>query len=384
MTEETIGENRYLKFVPPNPSGEKLPLLVMLHGCSQSPEQFASETRMNELARSEKFIVVYPDQANTSQRFQCWTFYRELQRSSEEGEAGLIRTIVKAVSTRHAVDEQRIYLAGFSAGGAMAAQLAATFPKLFAAVGIHSGMEYGVADGAFEAVEAMEKGGPNPEETGREAYVAMGNRADPVPTIVLHGLDDEIVAPVNGRQAAEQAAQTLDLIGDGIDDDYIDYVPDSVITDSTPGHPSVRREYRYSDGRLGVVEYRIEGLAHSWSGGSRNGVYTDPRAPDASKIIWDFFKRHTLDTVDENVQPLPSISIDTARSIVLVGNSVSFKANPANADFRFEWNFGDGTKKQGQSVSHVFRKPGKYSVRLNLIHQGRTRKTSRTITVVEP
>lgn len=298
FVQHSFGDRSYRLYVPDTDSSDSLSLVVMLHGCTQSSRQFASETGMNDRARKEKFMVIYPDQVRAAQRYRCWNFYESAQRERGRGEVALIRGMVEDVAARRALDHRRIYLAGFSGGAGMAVHLGVAYPDVFAAVAVHSGFEYGAADGVAEALAAMEEGGPDPQKTGREAYVEMGSRADAVPTVVIHGLEDEIVDPVNGRQAARQATQTLDLVGDGVDDNYIDGGPESVEENSTSGHEYSRREYRYEDGRLGVVEYRIEGMDHSWAGGSPEGAYVDPDAPDATRIIWEFFERHTLDRVD--------------------------------------------------------------------------------------
>lgn len=367
FVELTEQDRTYMKYVPNNLDGQKVPLLVMLHGCTQTPKQFARDTKMNELADEKKFIVIYPRQTEDAQRYRCWNFWDDYNITRGSGEAKLIASMVRSTINEHSISDQQIYLAGLSGGGAMAAHLAASYPDLYAAVGIHSGLEFGAANSALDAVVALEQGGPDPEKTSREAYENMGRFADVVPTIVIQGTDDEIVNPINGRQAVKQAIRTIDLVGDGKIDGYIDYRPDSIDTGSTPGHQFTRREYRLENGKLAVVEYRINDMGHAWSGGHQDGHYVNPDGPSASRIIWKFLTRHTQSTVDGNVLENIDPDITVNKSLVLDGETVAFNATGENSNrLRYRWDFDDGSSASGPSVQHSFTEPGNYEVTLQV------------------
>lgn len=290
FTREYYGDESYLKYVPSGVGGSSsVPLLTMLHGCAQSPGQFANETGMNAVAESETFIVVYPDQMVTENPTQCWNWFDHENHVRGSGETALIANITQATIAEHAIDPHRVYVAGFSAGAAMVPDLLAAYPDVFAAGGIHSGLEYAAAESASGAGIAMVYGGPNPIEQGTDAYRLMNDNgvASRIPTIVFHGTDDAMIDPVNGQQAAIQAVRTNDLASS---EDF-DTDPDAVRSGTTDTFDySV---YEYHDPNNTVVEqWLVQGMGHAWSGGSTVGEYTAPDGPDASRILWEFFDSH--------------------------------------------------------------------------------------------
>jgi poly(hydroxyalkanoate) depolymerase family esterase len=183
--------------------GTAVPLLVMLHGCIQTAEDFATGTQMNQLAEQYGFIVVYPQQTRKENRNGCWNWFTPSNQTRDQGEPASIAGVVQAIveQTSHwTIDPNRIYIAGVSAGAAMAGILAATYPDLFAAVGMHSGVEYQAATNLIHGVRAMRRGGPDPVLQGQRAHEAMGSFGRRVPTIVFHGTRDDTVSSVNGDQ----------------------------------------------------------------------------------------------------------------------------------------------------------------------------------------
>jgi poly(hydroxyalkanoate) depolymerase family esterase len=269
------------------------PLLVMLHGCTQTPVDLARGTRMNEAADRHGFAVAYPEQTNRHNPQGCWSWFLTRHQARDSGEPALLAGITEDAIARlgASVDPERVFLAGMSAGAAMAVVLGATYPDLFAAVGVHSGLAYGAATSQRAAFEAMARGAGDPARRGRDAFEAMQGRARLMPTIVLHGTRDSIVHPVNGDQVVEQWLATNSLItagsfdGDPARPDAVDHGR------AEHGHPHTRYRWNDSQGRV-VQEYiKIEGLAHAWSGGDQAGSYTDARGPDASEAIWQFFAR---------------------------------------------------------------------------------------------
>ncbi len=266
------GSRRYRLYTPAcAEAGVALPLVVMLHGCTQTPEDFAAGTRMNEWAERDGFLVCYPAQSAAANGQRCWNWFKDEDQQREGGEPALIAGITRDVMARHSVDPARVYVAGLSAGGALAATMGQVYPDLYAAVGVHSGLACGAARDMSSAFAAMRQGGGAAARTGSPARI---------PTVVFHGDRDPTVAAVNGDEVAAQAIQTVAVRSD---------VEDGGIPD---GH--VYRKTRYIDaaGRALVEQWEIRGAGHAWAGGSSAGSYTDPRGPDASGEMLRFFSEH--------------------------------------------------------------------------------------------
>lgn len=270
------------------------PLVVMLHGCTQDPDDIARGTRMDALADSLGALVLYPGQPASANPKRCWNWYDPMHQKRDAGEPGEIAAITRAIQDEYGADRARTYVAGISAGGAMALITAAAYPDLFAAVGAHSALPWGAAASVVEALAAMGQGAeavPAAKEriTGVALAQAMGASAGeparPLPAIVLHGADDKVVNPANAEALVRQLA-----------DAYAQLTPAArwaaPTTDAiTDGGRTVTRTHAVG----GNVEgWRIAGLGHAWSGGSPAGTYTDPAGPDASAIMLRFLLAHAL------------------------------------------------------------------------------------------
>ncbi|WP_267427782.1 PHB depolymerase family esterase [Methylobacterium sp. GC_Met_2] len=265
------GSRRYKVYVPSGYTGRALPLVVMLHGCTQDPDDFAAGTQMNVLAEEQTFLVAYPAQAQSAHMQRCWNWYAAGDQVREGGEPELIAGIARAVMAEFSADPARVYAAGLSAGGAAAAILAATYPDLFAAVGIHSGLACGAARDLPSALAAM-KGQAGPAATNRQ----------PVPTIVFHGDGDRTVHSANGDQVMAQAGAAPG-------------VTKTVTRETSPGGMAYTRTVRTDANDRAVQEHwLLHGAGHAWSGGSPAGSYTEPRGPDASRAMVRFFLSHAL------------------------------------------------------------------------------------------
>src|SRR3954463_16197030 len=228
------------------------PLVVMLHGCTQPAASSSSGILMNRTADRHGFVVAYPEQAREENPSCCWNWFSTSHQTRGEGEpasiAGATRVVADAVD-RWTIDPARVFVAGMSAGGAMAAVMAATSPDVFAAVAIHSGLAYGSARTLPDAVQAMRRGGPDPEAQGEAALVAMGAAARPVPAIVIHGTADATVAPVNAEHAVRQWMATNRRAAGGYDLDFDR--PDAVVRDDgAGGRPFTRRTWHDGGGRV--------------------------------------------------------------------------------------------------------------------------------------
>ncbi|MCD0157811.1 PHB depolymerase family esterase [Deinococcus sp. 6GRE01] len=276
----------YTLYTPALGTGSARPLVVMLHGCTQSAADFAAGTRMNDLADTQGFFVVYPEQPSSANQSRCWNWFEPAHQARAQGEPAAIRAVVEAVKGRVNVDPARVYVAGLSAGAAMSVIMGATYPDVFSAVGVASGLEFKAATGSAAAFTAMSSGGPDPDAQGTAAYGAMGSFRRTVRTIVFHGSSDYTVSPVNGAQVAAQWVQTNDWADDGQDNGSRSAA--QVTTRS--GTVSGGRAYSVKSFAGGVVEqWSVTGMGHAWSGGSTAGSYTDPKGPDASAEMWRFF-----------------------------------------------------------------------------------------------
>ena len=266
-----MGQLAYRLYVPSTYRQKPMPLVVMLHGCTQSPEDFALGTGMNDVAEEQGLLVVYPEQSKAANTTKCWNWFRPEDQSREVGEPALIAGMIRQIMSTHAVDGERVYVAGLSAGGAAAAIMGAAYPDLFAAVGVHSGLPCRAARDLPSALAVMRHGGPRGE----------GGRATiPLPTIVFHGDQDKTVHPSNGNSILDQAGRATRS-------------PIFEAQGSSPGGMNYTRLVLGDDaGRPVLEQWRLHGAGHAWSGGSANGSYTDPRGPDASREMVRFFAGH--------------------------------------------------------------------------------------------
>lgn len=301
------GTRRYRLFVPEGATGPT-PLLVMLHGCTQDARDFARGTRMNQRAGARGWMVLYPEQPADAHPQRCWNWYLEDHQTAEGGEPALLGSMIESVRASREADPERVYVAGVSAGGAMAQILGASFPERFAAVASHSGVPYGAGRGQAEALDVMEGGGAPVSELARRLRSALGG-SDPPPLVLVHGSADGAVDASNSRRAAAawwlagegdpspRPATPSDAAAgpgaDGAPDLDALLPPPAVATTGTSdgGLEWTRRTWQRADGAPDLELWLVEGLGHAWSGGDPAGSYAEPHGPDASQIVVDFFAR---------------------------------------------------------------------------------------------
>jgi poly(hydroxyalkanoate) depolymerase family esterase len=276
---------RYKLYVPPGTTGRALPLVVMLHGCTQDPDDFAAGTGMNERAREQGFAVLYPAQAAEANPQRCWNWFKHNHQRRGHGEPALIAGMTRAVMQRHGIDARRVFIAGLSAGGAMAALVAATYPELYAAVGVHSGLPAGCAGNLPEALAAMNGAAPPASKTKRRNAAAGPSVA--VPTIVFHGDGDKTVHPRNGEQLIN------DMLNAGVAAPHPRPAPQVQQGVSARGQRYTRSTHHGGAGAESLAEHwLVHGAGHAWSGGDRAGSYTDASGPDATREMLRFFFEH--------------------------------------------------------------------------------------------
>jgi len=265
------GSRTYKLYVPSKYRGEPLPLLIMLHGCTQSPDDFATGTRMNEVAEEQTFLVAYPAQSQSANPSKCWNWFDAGEQRRDHGEPSLIAGITRQIIRDFPIETGRVYVAGLSAGGAAAAIMGATYPDLYAAIGVHSGLPCGAALDMPSAFAAMRQGG--------KPRAAKSRRLDQdmVPMIVFHGDSDKTVNPINGEQIIAQAQAEMTL-------------SKATRRGRVPGGIAYTCTIQTDDtGRPLLEHWVLHGAGHAWSGGSASGSYTEPRGPDASREMVRFF-----------------------------------------------------------------------------------------------
>ncbi|MEO5596301.1 MAG: PHB depolymerase family esterase [Lysobacteraceae bacterium] len=285
------GARDYRLFVPPTEPGKLLSLVVMLHGCTQDPDAFAAGTAMNEIALTRGFMVLYPAQTQSANANRCWNWFERAHQQRDAGEPAILAGMTRHVMNHYGIDPQRIYVAGLSAGGAMAVVLGETYPDLYAAVGVHSGLPSGVAHDLPSAFAAMKSGQASSAMAGlRKKTINRAERPpssvprNAPPTIVFHGDQDKTVGVKNGDQIV--AACMRSAAG------FTDAPSSQSRTERgrcNNGREYTRTSHYNADGHPISELWTIHGAGHAWSGGRKEGSYTDPRGPNASEEMIRFF-----------------------------------------------------------------------------------------------
>lgn len=261
------GTREYKLYIPSHKGGEKRPLIVMLHGCTQNADDFAVGVGMNRLAEQYGCVVAYPNQVIKANHMNCWNWFDPKDQTRDRGEPRIIAGITRAVIAELNIDPERVFVAGLSAGAAMAEVMGVTYPELYAATGVHSGIPYGAASDAASAFAAM--------SGAQGARRAKGRKAE-VRTIIFHGASDRVVHPSNGEAI--------------LDDFRASFAGEETQIDGAAGGRAFKRTVIANASGVAQLErWAVEGLGHAWSGGSPEGSYTDPQGPDASREMLRFF-----------------------------------------------------------------------------------------------
>lgn len=273
----TAGTRPYKLYIPSGYTRQAVPLVIMLHGCSQNATDFSIGTQMNLLAEEATFLVAYPEQGNAANNSKCWNWFQPTNQQRNTGEPALIAGITQQIMRDYRVDMRRIYIAGLSSGGAMAAILAATYPDLYAAVGVHSGLAYGSAHDLPSAFAAMSQGTNQP----------LRQVTTPIPLIIFHGDHDTTVAPINADLLLNQWLQAT-------------YRLQTSKPAITVARGQVKHGYAYTHSlyhnqskQAFIEKWIVHQAGHGWFGGNPQGSYTDARGPNASTEMLRFFNQHS-------------------------------------------------------------------------------------------
>lgn len=272
------GSRSYKLYIPSSGDKRPSPLIVMLHGCAQSADDFAAGTRMSFAAEKRGCFVVYPEQPRAANASNCWNWFRSSDQRRDQGEPSLIAGLTRQIMKDHNIDPRRVYVAGLSAGGAAAAVLGETYPDLYAAVGVHSGLACGSAHDLTSAFNAMRG------DAGASSAASRGAGARVTPTIVFHGDRDSTVHPRNGAHVISRAGADAKL--------QTKAERKSTASGNRYSH-TVKHDARGSS----ILElWELHGAGHAWSGGSPMGSFTDQSGPDATEEMLRFFLEHRRST----------------------------------------------------------------------------------------
>jgi poly(hydroxyalkanoate) depolymerase family esterase len=284
------GTLNYELYVPAGYTpGTAVPLVVALHGCTQTADVFRKLTGFDKLADQKNFIVAFPEQSSSNNYMSCWNWFQDSSITRGASEPTLIAGITAEVQKNYTIDTRRTYVTGLSAGGAMANVMAATYPDVYAAVGSGSGCEYtaGAACAGYQSAD--------PETAEKNAYKAMGSHARAMPWLVFQGDKDTTVPPVNADQAVQTYQILNDLADDGVENGSVPKTPYKTVDGTSPGGESYTVKY-YSDGHGNELgEYwTVHGMNHAWSGGDASQQYSDPDGPDESAAMYAYFMAHAM------------------------------------------------------------------------------------------
>jgi poly(hydroxyalkanoate) depolymerase family esterase len=293
------GAQHYELYIPSTyQAGTPLPLVVALHGCTQTADQFRLLTRWDALAEAKGFIVLFPQQDASANSFKCWNFFQDGSMHRSAGDPARIAAVTSLIENTYNVDPHRVYAAGLSSGGAMASVMAATYPDYFAAIGVGSGCEY-AATAACAGYRSAD-----PAQAGRQAYKEMGPRARPMPFIAFQGDADTTVPPANADQLVQQWLLTNDLADDGAANSSVPSTPANTATGFAPGGRSYTVRTYADNHKAEMAKYWVvRGMKHAWSGGDSSQPYSDPMGPDETAAMYAFFLSHPAPSLTRPAPP---------------------------------------------------------------------------------
>ncbi|MDR3606723.1 MAG: PHB depolymerase family esterase [Oligoflexia bacterium] len=281
------GHRSYYLYIPQNKPTGALPLVLALHGCTEAAPNFAAQSGLNDVAEKYGFAIVYPQETQDDNQMKCWNWFDPANQVRGGGEMDIAMGIINQVSSQIQIDTSRVYVAGFSSGAAMASNLLACYSDVFAGGFIHSGLEYAAASSTMDAFSAQSSGSQvSPTTSGHHAAKCTGSGAKLENILILHGSSDSIVNPVNSTQVLKQFTQ----MNNDLDPTQTDKVVGTQSYTVPGGYKYTMNSYGGTSG-IHIVSVTVDGMDHAWSGAHKNGPYMDPKGPDASEMMWQFFNR---------------------------------------------------------------------------------------------
>lgn len=287
------GARSYFLYLPKTAGGRPLGLMVMLHGCFQTADDFAAESGMNAIADRYGFAVLYPEQGYQDNIWKCWNWFLPENQARDRGELSIVVGMIGEVGKAVRIDPSRIYVVGLSAGGAMASNLLACYSDLFSGGAVASGMEFKAATQEAEAHQVAAHGSRHDmHRIGIEAAHCSGQGARPVALVTIYGTADPYVNPINSRHVIEQFTKMNDILDDGLDNNS--QTTDVIASRQAvvPGGYAYTSRFYGGGGKIHIQEIAVDGMGHAWSGAVSSGDYADPKGPGVSDMIWLFLTHY--------------------------------------------------------------------------------------------
>lgn len=290
----SAGNRSYSLYVPHDFDGKKeIPLMVMLHGCFQTVQEFAEQTGMNLVAEKYGFAVLYPEQTYQNNVWKCWNWFKPENQSHEGGEPSIVIGMIEKIDQTMKLDHNRIFVAGLSAGAAMASNMVACHSDLFAGAGIHSGLEYRAATNEKDAHQATANGATQDiNQSGIDAAHCAGSGAKTVAVVVVHGNKDPYVNPINSERIVAQFSKMNDILDDSRDNNSQTSISQATRNDKVPNGYAYQTDLYGSPSDLHIEKIIVNGMGHAWSGSPVQAQYADPKGPNVAEIMWLFFSEH--------------------------------------------------------------------------------------------
>ena len=297
MTKDRVstsaGSRDYYLYVPTSKSATTpLPLVVMLHGCEQDAQGFAAITGMNDVAEKYGFAVLYPEQTNQNNILKCWNWFKPENQVRNGGELGIVMNMIEKTENEMPIDKAHIFVAGLSAGAAMASNLIALHSDLLAGAGIHSGLEFRAATTEAQAWQVQSMGSSQDiKKSASDALAAAGisGGGQRIPAvIVFHGSSDNVVNPINSNRILQQMTAINDLLDDSGANDSQSLNVITSLTGQVPNGYSYTTKFYGGKGSIHLEDVTVDQMSHAWSGAHQAGQFADPKGPDASEMIWLF------------------------------------------------------------------------------------------------
>jgi poly(hydroxyalkanoate) depolymerase family esterase len=288
-----FGSRDYYLYVPQNGQAGPLPLVVALHGCEEDAVTFATQTGLGEIGEKYGFAVLFPQEAQQDNMFECWNWFKPENQARDSGELSIVVGMIGQVNGQIQIDKNRIFVGGISAGGAMAANLLACYSDLFAGGLIHSGLEFEASTSDANAFQAMSSGSStDPVSSASDAIRCTGSTAKLETVLIIHGSQDTTVNPINSTLALRQFTQMNDLLDDGSANGSQTTTPIDTSHLTAPGGDTYDMDSYGGTGGTHIVNVTVNGMAHAWSGAHQSGQFADPKGPDAGEMMWQFLSKN--------------------------------------------------------------------------------------------